>query len=205
MSESIVKLLETFGAAGVGFLMLVENVFPPIPSEIVMPWAGYAASQGKVSFLAIVVAGSIGSFAGAALWYWLAVRIGQDRLMKWAERHGRWLTISPSDIENTSEWFARWGGTAVLVCRMIPGIRTLISVPAGFAGMPFGKFSAYTAIGTVLWTTLLAGIGYWLGDNYGNLSSILNWVSTLVVGGMFLWWLWRILTRRPMVDRRGTS
>ncbi len=196
MDQWINDFLEQFGVGGVGALMLLENVFPPIPSEVVMPWAGYSVSQGDMSFFAVVVAGSIGSFAGAMLWYFLGRWVGRDRLARWIEGHGSWLTISPSDLDKVDEWFESYGSAAVLLCRMIPGIRTLISVPAGFSEMPIGRFSLYTAIGTILWTTLLAGIGWWLGDQYGELAGPLSWVSTAVVLALFGWWLWRLL-RRP--------
>ena len=194
MDEWIRNTLEQSGLLGVGLLMLAENVFPPIPSEVVMPWAGFTASQGKLSLLGVVVAGSLGSFAGAMFWYLLARWIGKERLIRWVQRHGWWLTLSERDIERTDAWFDRWGGIAVLLCRMIPGIRTLISVPAGFSGMGLTKFSVYTAIGTVLWTALLAAVGWWLGDNYQNVAGLLGWVSTIVVGGLLAWWLFRLVT-----------
>lgn len=196
MQQWIKEFLEQFGAIGVGVLMLVENVFPPIPSEIVMPWAGYSVSQGSNSFAAVVVAGSIGSFAGAMWWYYVARWIGKRRLAGWIAEHGVWLTISPQDLDRVVDWFDRWGATAVLICRMIPGIRTLISVPAGFAEMPAGRFSLFTAIGTVIWTALLAGTGWWLGENYSKFSGPLGWISTVVVAGLFGWWLVRLIKHR---------
>ncbi|GAA4458693.1 DedA family protein [Novipirellula rosea] len=196
MEKWITEFLEQFGAAGVGLLMLAENIFPPMPSEIVMPWAGYSVSQGNVSFIAVVTAGSIGSFLGALAWYLLARWIGKERLARWIDGHGAWLTITRRDLDQVDQWFEKWGSVAVLVCRMIPGIRTLISVPAGFAAMPIGRFSVFTAIGTVLWTALLAGIGWWLGDHYKDLAAPLSWVSMAVIAGLFAWWIWRVLRQR---------
>ncbi|KAA5542611.1 DedA family protein [Roseiconus nitratireducens] len=201
MTSWIQEFLEQFGAAGVGALMLLENIFPPIPSEVVMPWAGYSVSQGNMSFWAAVGAGSVGSFAGAMFWYLLARWIGQERLKYWVRRHGWWMTLSEGDIRRTEDWFESWGSLAVLVCRLIPGVRTLISVPAGFAEMPTGKFSLYTAIGTIAWTALLAGLGWWLADNYGSLAKPLSYVSTAVVLGLFGWWLYRLVTQRAKRTR----
>ncbi len=201
MDQWIKNFLEQFGAIGVGGLMLIENIFPPIPSEIVMPWAGYAVSQGDASFLAVVTAGSAGSFAGALFWYFVGRRVGKERLSSWIEGHGAWLTITPNDLDRVDEWFERRGSVAVLVCRMIPGLRTLISVPAGFAVMPVGEFCTFTAIGTVMWTTLLAGIGYWLGDKYADLAGPLGWVSTAVVIAMFAWWVLRLVKQRKHPSR----
>jgi len=193
MDEWIRQFLEQYGSFGVGLLMLIENVFPPIPSELVMPWAGYAVSQNNLSFVGAVSAGSIGSFAGALFWYWLARHIGAERLAVWADRHGAWLTLTRRDLDRTEKWFDRWGSTAVLACRLVPGLRTLISIPAGFSKMPIGRFTAFTAVGTVLWTLILAAIGWWLGDNYADLSGPLSWISTLVVGGLFAIWFYRLL------------
>lgn len=195
MEQWIHDFLEQFGSIGVGILMLVENLFPPIPSEIVMPWAGYSASQGDNSFLGVVVAGSIGSFAGAMLWFYVARRIGRQRLANWIRGHGAWLTITPNDLDRVDVWFDRWGAVAVFGCRLIPGVRTLISVPAGLSDMPTGKFSIYTAVGVIVWTTLLAGIGYWLGDNYGELAGPLGWVSTVVIVGLVAWWMIRLVNQ----------
>lgn len=202
MSEWILKFLEAYGPWGVGLLMLAENILPPIPSEVVMPWAGYAASKSEMSLLSAIGAGSLGSFFGALFWYFMARWVGRERLIRWVDRHGAWLTLSRKDIERTDAWFDEWGGVAVLFCRMVPGIRTLISVPAGFAEMPPANFCVYTAIGTVLWTTVLATLGYWLGDHYEGLVRPLSWISYAVVGGLFSWWLWRLATQRH-VRRNG--
>ncbi|TWU26764.1 Inner membrane protein YqjA [Novipirellula galeiformis] len=193
MNQWITQFLEQFGAVGVGFLMLAENLFPPLPSEVVMPWAGYSVSQGDASFIAVVVAGSAGSFAGAMAWYLLARWIGKERLAHWIDRHGVWLTLGRQDLDRVEAWFDDWGSAAVLLCRMIPGLRTLISVPAGFTEMPLGRFSLLTAIGTVIWTALLAGIGWWFGDQYQDLVGPLSWVSTAIVLGLFVGWIWRVV------------
>ena len=202
MDQWIESILEQFGAFGVGTLMLLENVFPPIPSELVMPWAGYSVSQGQSSFIAVVIAGSIGSFVGAYAWYWVARRIGKERLATWVDKNGAWLTISRNDIDQVDRWFERWGAAAVLLCRLIPGLRTLISVPAGFANMPAAKFSAYTAIGTIAWTALLAVIGLWLGKKYGDLAGPLSWVSSGVIAVMLAIWIYRLVQQhRARSDR----
>ncbi|TWT64893.1 DedA family protein [Allorhodopirellula solitaria] len=196
MHSMISEFLEHYGALGVAALMLLENIFPPIPSELVMPWAGYSVSQSEMSFAAVVTAGSCGSFIGAMLWYFLARWIGKDRLARWIEGHGVWLTITPQDLDRVEDWFDAWGTVAVFVCRMIPGLRTLISVPAGFAQMPIGRFTVMTALGTVIWTALLAGLGWWLGDNYSQLAGPLGWISTAVVAAMFAWWVYRLVQHR---------
>jgi membrane protein DedA with SNARE-associated domain len=196
MNDWIKDFLEHYEALGVGVLMVVENIFPPIPSEVVMPWAGYSVSQGNFSFLAAVAAGSVGSFAGALFWYWIGWVVGRERLATWLDCHGAWLTLSRSDLQRTEDWFARWGHVTVLLCRMIPGVRTFISVPAGLARMPLLRFSIYTAIGTILWTVFLAGMGWWLGDNYASLADPLGWVSILVVAILLAIWLYRLVRQQ---------
>ena len=203
MDHWIEYVLQHLGAWGVALLMLLENVFPPLPSEVVMPWAGYAVSQGTLSGVAALLAGSTGSFAGAYLWYWAARQVGRERLRRWVRRYGAWLTLSVSDVQRTEAWFENWGGAAVLLCRMIPGIRTLISIPAGLTNMSQARFCVYTAVGTVAWTGLLLGLGWWLADRHEALVQPLSWVSTAVVVGLFLWWLYRLI--RQQSSGRSTA
>lgn len=193
METWVKDILEQYGSVGVGILMLVENIFPPIPSEVVMPWAGYAVQRGHISMLGAISLGSLGSFLGAIFWYYIAKRLGRERLDRFVDRYGGWLTLSRSDVERVDAWFEQWGSIAVLVCRLIPGLRTLISIPAGLAEMHPTKFAVFTAIGTVLWTSLLAGLGYWLAGNYQELVRPLSWISTAVVLIMLGWWIWRLL------------
>ncbi|GGL55643.1 DedA family protein [Wenxinia marina] len=198
MFDWMTGLIDSMGAFGVGLLMFIENVFPPIPSELVMPLAGFNAARGDMSLVLVIIAGSIGSLAGAYLWYWIGQKIGRDRLMRFAEKHGRWTAITPEDIETAQDWFDRRGGAAVFIGRLIPTVRTLISVPAGMAEMPLGKFLAYSAVGTALWTTLLALLGYWLESGYEAVSSWLDPISWAVVIGIIGIYLWRVAT----YDRR---
>lgn len=114
--------------------MFLENVFPPIPSEVIMPAAGFAAGQGRLSLIGVIVAGTVGSVAGALFWYYVGKWIGADRLRRWAGRHGRWLTLAPKDIDRVDRWFDQHSGKAVFLGRLVPALRTLISVPAGVFG-----------------------------------------------------------------------
>jgi membrane protein DedA with SNARE-associated domain len=164
--EWIVGFVESGGYLPIALLMLAENLFPPIPSELIMPLAGFAAARGELGLASAVLAGSAGSLLGALFWYGVGRRIGAERLRLWAERHGRWLTLSPADVDRARRWFRLRGGLAVLIGRLIPAVRTLISAPAGIAAMPLGRFLALSALGTILWTGLLAGAGYLLGENH---------------------------------------
>jgi membrane protein DedA with SNARE-associated domain len=165
--------------------MFVENVFPPIPSEIIMPLAGYMAARGKLSLSGIILAGMAGSVLGALPLYYLGRKFGEDRLKEFADNHGRWLTVTRKDIEKAKRWFDRHGGAAMFFCRLIPGVRSLISIPAGIAKMKILPFLAYTAAGSGIWSALLACLGYFLGAEYLQVDEYLDsasWIVLAVVG-----------------------
>lgn len=201
MFEWTVPIVRDTGYFGIAFLMLAENVFPPIPSELIMPLAGFTAASGELDIVLAILAGSAGSLAGAVFWYYVGAWIGADRLRFWAARHGRWLTATPSDIDQACAWFSRYCGSAVLIGRMVPAVRTFISVPAGITGMSFGKFLALSYIGTLAWTSVLAGAGYLLEARYVAVSEWLNPVSNVVVGTIVLVYLYRVATFRRRVPR----
>src|SRR5688572_7323153 len=144
--EWITGVVSEMGTLGVAVLMFLENIFPPIPSELVMPLAGFVAQREQLSFCEAVVAGSIGSLLGAVAWYRVARVVGEKRLRAWVDRNGRWLTLSCADIDKAKGWFDRHGGVSVMIGRLIPGVRTFISVPAGFARMQPVPFVLYSAV-----------------------------------------------------------
>ncbi|MDT0681358.1 DedA family protein [Roseicyclus sp. F158] len=205
MFDWISSIINAVGSFGVAVLMFVENVFPPIPSELVMPLAGFNAARGDMSIVAVIIMGSLGSLAGAWLWYWIGQKIGMDRLKSLTRKHGRWLTISPDELDQANDWFARHGGEAVLIGRLIPTVRTFISVPAGVSGMPLPRFLAYSAVGTVAWTSLLAVAGYMLETQYERVSAWLNPVSTGVVVIIVAIYLYRVATYRRRVPLSRTQ
>lgn len=201
MFEWITQAVERGSYAGVFVLMLVENVFPPIPSEVIMPLAGYIASRGQLTFWGVLLAGTLGSLAGTSLWYAIGRWLGRDRLKRFAARHGRWLTLSPAEIDRASAWFAQRGYAAVLLGRLVPGIRTLISVPAGVTGMPLLPFLATSAAGTFFWTGLLAAAGYQLGESYGVVGRWIEPVGNGVLVLALAIYLYRVVTfDRPARD-----
>lgn len=194
MFDGIVTILTEFGGLGVFLLMLAENVFPPIPSEVILPLAGYSAAKGQGSLAVVIIAGTLGSVAGAVIWYYVGCWVGVERLKLFASRHGRWLTLTPGDIERVDRWFDQYGRWAVLFGRMVPGVRTLISVPAGITGMPLAPFLALTACGSAIWTAILAIAGYELGGEYSQVAKVVEPVSNVVLGLVVLWYLWRVAT-----------
>ncbi|MXQ10634.1 DedA family protein [Microvirga makkahensis] len=196
MFDWITGFVVRSGYSGIFLLMLAENVVPPIPSELIMPLAGFTAARGQLGLAIVILAGTAGSLTGAVFWYYIGKWLGLKRLKHLAARHGRWVTLSPADVERADEWFTRHGAGAVFFGRLIPTVRTLISVPAGIAGMPLPSFLAWSALGTGLWTALLAGAGYLLQSQYELVSDYLNPISTAVVVLIIGWYLYRVATFR---------
>ena len=194
MFDWITGFVEQGGYLAVAFLMFAENVFPPIPSELIMPLAGFAAARGELSFTLAVVAGTVGSLLGALLWYYIGIWLGAERLKRWSANYGRWLTLTPGEIDQADAWFDRHGGKAVFFGRLVPAVRTLISVPAGVARMPLPKVLAYSTAGTAIWTALLAGAGYLLEGGYQRVEGWVNPVSNVVVVVLVLWYVYRVAT-----------
>ena len=200
MLEWILGLVRSAGVAGVGLLMFLENVFPPIPSEVVMPLAGFMAATGAIGFWPAVIAGTIGSLAGAAGWYLLARKVGERRLRRWVDAHGRWLTVSCDDLDRAEAWFRRHQGAAVFLGRLVPGVRTFVSVPAGFAGMPAGRFLLWTVAGTAIWTAALAFAGRLLGARYEQVERWIGPAGWIIGGAIVALYVWRVIRWKPSKD-----
>jgi membrane protein DedA with SNARE-associated domain len=196
MNDWITSAIDSMGYFGIVLLMLLENIVPPIPSELIMPLAGFVASQGKLSFWGVIAAGTAGSVLGALPIYYLGRGLGRDRLRYLAKHHGHWLAVAPKDIDNAHEWFSAHCRTAVLLCRMIPGVRSLISLPAGVAEMPLLAFLGYTAVGSAAWATLLALAGKLLGENFSQIDKFVGPVAYVVIGGMLIAFIVRAIRIR---------
>lgn len=191
MIDGITGLIEKLGYWGVAFLMLLENFIPPLPSEVIVPLAGYVAAQGKLDFWLVVVAASSGGIAGASGWYLIARSIGSRRLRRWMDAHGHWLTLSCRDIDKAQAWFDRHGRWAVLAGRLVPGVRTFVSLPAGFAEMPFVSFLVYTTIGTVIWTLGLAWAGTLLQSRFDVIGEYVDHASRPLLAAFVVYLAWR--------------
>ena len=196
MLESIINTINSFGYIGIAFLMALENIFPPIPSELIMPLAGFTASQGKLEFFPVVIAGTIGTVLGATPWYFLGRYWGLRRTKKIADKYGKWLTVSGKDVEKAKLWFDRRGYIATGVGRLVPGIRTYISIPAGISKMPLLPFLIYSTVGTFIWVALLTYGGYILGENYEKVSAYLKPVSIIVLISILAFFIYWIIKRR---------
>lgn len=191
MFEWIAGVIERLGYIGVAGLTFLENVVPPIPSEVVVPMAGFVAASGKLDFWLVVLAASLGALAGAVGWYWAARSIGNKRLRAWVDDHGHWVTLTCESIDKAQDWFDRRGAWAVFIGRLVPGVRTFVSIPAGFAEMPFGPFLAYSALGTVLWTLGLAWAGTVLQSNYEKVGDYINTISNALFAAFVVYLAWR--------------
>lgn len=196
LSELITQLPELIGQAveanqwmGYGAIfaaMFLENLFPPIPSELIMPLGGFYVQQGQLQFLPVVLAGLLGTLLGALPWYGIGRVINEKRLEVWLSRHGRWIGISPAELARSRRWFNRYGTALVFWGRLVPGIRTLISVPAGIELMPFAPFLIWTTAGSLIWTLLLTLAGLGLGEGYNNVELWIDPVSKVVKGALVI-------------------
>lgn len=181
ISEWVLIIMEQFGLLGVTVMMFLENVFPPIPSELIMPAAGFAAAMGKMNLVLVIISGTLGSVLGALPLYYLGTVFDEKRLFSLAEKYGKYALVKPSDVTNAQDWFHKYGKTVIFFGRMIPAIRSLISIPAGMARMPMLPFLVLTAIGSAIWTTILAYAGYILGANYEQVEAFIEPISKIVV------------------------
>jgi membrane protein DedA with SNARE-associated domain len=205
LAEWVTDVIERLGYVGVALLVALENLFPPIPSEIVLPFAGFVARDGKATLWGMIVAATIGSMIGALTLYGIAAWIGPDRLRRVLLRYGSWLRLSPTDIDRSEQWFDKRSSAAVLVCRCVPLMRSLISIPAGFRRMDLTRFVVYTLIGSVIWNTVLIGAGYLLRSNWDAVEPVLEWFQYVVIAAILAaigWYVWRRMLS-PAARRRA--
>lgn len=201
MGDWVVAMLGRMGVVGVFLLTMLETVFPPIPSEFIMPLAGYLASRGEMGVVAAVAAGTLGSGTGALVLYAIGRKVGEERLKAFADRHGRWLTLSRHDIDRASGWFSRHGAWAVFGCRLVPGLRSLISLPAGIDRMPLPTFLACTLLGSAAWTGLLVGLGYVLGSRFEQVAEWIDPAAKATLAAIVAWYAWRVIRHRGSKHR----
>lgn len=193
MTGWIADLIEAFGALGVAFLMVLENLFPPIPSELILPFAGFLVGRGEIGFLPALIASTAGSLSGALILYALGRWGGRNLIL----RYGRYLRVKEADLNRAEGWFDKYDEWVVLFGRMVPGVRSVVSIPAGMLRTPFLRFVLLTTAGSAAWNTLLLGAGWYLGENWqqieGFVGSLSNFVLVLVAVALVaaaIWW-WR--------------
>lgn len=194
MLEWIIDTINSLGYWGIALLMFLENVFPPIPSELIMPLAGFTAraTPDRLNVIGVFLAGLAGSVLGALIWYYPGKFLGERRIQGLADKYGSVLSISSNDLSKAKRWFDRRGSFAVLIGRLVPGIRTLISVPAGITNMHLLPFIFYTTLGSAAWVGLLTYSGYLLGSQYELVDKYIAPVSKIVLVSLvvaFLIWV----------------
>lgn len=199
MGQWIQQLIDQLGYLGIAVLMFVETVFPPLPSEVIMPLAGLRAARGTMSLPGVIIAGAAGAMMGNLAWYVAARAIGINRLRRLIDRHGRWLTLDWHEVERAQKWFRRHGAGFVCLGRMIPTVRSVVSIPAGLLRMSLPRFLFWSLLGTTAWTAALALAGYVLGQRYTAVERYLGPVSTGIIVVLIGWYLWRVATWK----RRG--
>jgi membrane protein DedA with SNARE-associated domain len=196
MSDWVVRLIDQSGYLGIAFLMFLETIFPPIPSEVIMSVAGIAAGQGKLHYGLVVASGTGGAMLGNIFWYLAARALDLERLHPFIDRWGRWLTITWPEVQRADAWFRQHGAWFVFLGRLLPTVRSLVSVPAGLLHMQFRRFLAASTLGTAIWTALLAGAGFKLGENYDGIESVIGPASNAILITLGIGYLWRMWTHR---------
>jgi membrane protein DedA with SNARE-associated domain len=186
--------VESAGYVGVFLMVVLENVFPPIPSEAILPLAGFLAGEGRFWLPAVILAATMGAVAGALILYYAAYWFGEARLRWLIRKYGKWFAVSERDLDSANAWFDHHGYKAVFLCRMVPIVRSLVSLPAGLRRMNLVPFIAYTAIGSGLWNSLLIVAGWWLGDNWEDVSHLVDYLDYpmyVAIIGALIWFIWK--------------
>jgi len=199
-------VIEKLGYAGLAMIIALENVFPPIPSEAVLPLAGFLTGQGRMSFPGAILAATFGAVVGALVLYGVGYWFGDARLRWLVIRYGRLLGVSESDLDKANGWFDRHGGRAVLFCRVVPIVRSLISIPAGIRRMPLLPFIGYTALGAGIWNTILIAAGWWLGDRWEDVEQYVGYLQYVVIAAVIAVGILWVRKRNPFRRRaRGAA
>jgi len=200
MQELIFDAIAWGGYWGILLLMAVENVFPPIPSEVIMGIGGVLVARGTMEFWPLILAGTVGSTLGNYAWYWVGDRWGYRRLAAFTERHGRWLTLTYDDIEKAARFFQSHGQWVVFALRCSPFLRTMVSLPAGLAHMKLWRFLLFTFLGAGLWNMLLVEGGRRLAPLIERYENVASWVIVGFFGLIVLVYIYRVVTWKPRED-----
>lgn len=201
MHELIIRAIEQGGLVGIFLLMALENIFPPIPSEVIMGLGGVAVSRGTMEFWPLMIVGTVGSTLGNYAWYWLGDHWGRTRLEPFVDKWGRWLTMEWEDVEKARGFFRRHGPWVVFVFRFTPIFRTMISLPAGLAHMGVWRFLVFTFAGAFIWNLLLVEGGRRLAVWLEESQHVLGWIILGFIGIGLVGYVWRVATWKPR-DKR---
>ena len=181
IAEWVTNVIESLGYPGLPVLVALENIFPPIPSELILPLAGFLTGQNRFSFPLVLIATTLGSLLGALLLYGIGMAAGQRGIRRLFERYGHWALLTPDDLSRSELWFDRYGPVAVFIGRLVPVVRSLVSIPAGYRRMPLGQFLLLTGFGSGLWNGALVSLGWALGENWRQIEEYVDWLKYLVI------------------------
>jgi len=196
MADWVIELIQRTGYVGVFLLMFLETVFPPVPSEVIMPIAGLAAARGAMTLWGVILSGTAGAMFGNFFWYLLARVIGIERFRPFIEKHGRWLTLDWPDVEKAERLFGKFGSVVVGLGRMLPTVRSVVSIPAGLLHMRLKSFLFWSTVGTAGWSAGLAAAGYILGQQFDQIERVVGPLSLVVIAAIIGLYVWRQLTWR---------
>lgn len=180
MEEWVTSIMGEYGYVGIFFLIMLENVFPPVPSEVILTVGGFMTTTADMSVTGVIMSSTAGSVAGAVILYGIGLWMDVERLEKIIEKHGHWLKIRKEDVHRADAWFDRFGIWTVFFCRLVPVLRSLISIPAGMSNMRFWLFLFFTALGTLIWNTVLVWLGATVGENREGILRQLQTYSNIV-------------------------
>lgn len=187
MENFIIEIMNSYGYLGIGLLILIENIFPPIPSELILTFGGFMTINTNMTIIGVIIASTIGSLLGAFILYYIGKILNKERLIKIVKsKYGKLLRIKPKDIESADNWFDTKGNKTVFFCRFVPVVRSLISIPAGMSEMPMVKFIVYTLFGSLIWNTLLVFVGAFAGNKKDMILNIIDKASYAVLIIMFI-------------------
>jgi membrane protein DedA with SNARE-associated domain len=207
VEDRVIDIVDKFGYVGIAGLVALETVFPPIPSEVILPLAGFLTGQGELTLWGVILCATIGSVVGALILYFVARWFGRERIYVLTGRYGKFFLLKESDLDRAESWFDRHSNKAVLLGRLVPGVRSVISLPAGVTSMPLGPFLLYTTLGSAIWNSLLVGAGWALGNQWEKVEGVVSYVQYGVILAILLaivWFAWsRRETWRSWVFRRG--
>ncbi|MFP7477094.1 DedA family protein [Terribacillus saccharophilus] len=187
-------LMATYGYPAIALLMMIEIVIPPLPSEVTLLFGGFLAATASLNPIFVILAATFGAMVGTSILYWIGTLFHIDKLSNWIEKRRKWLRLNPAHLQQAAAWFEKYDIWAVFLCRFIPLVRSLISIPAGMAKMPFGMFLLFSAIGTLIWNTIVVMLGVWVGASWNKMEDYLDYykygmLALLVAaaGGVVFW------------------
>ncbi|MEB7806979.1 DedA family protein [Mammaliicoccus fleurettii] len=200
MESWITSIMEQFGYLGIALLILLENVFPPIPSEVILTFGGFMTTKSELTIVGVVIASTIGSVFGAVILYWIGRMLNVDRLERIIEKWGKYLRLTKEDVRKADAWFDKYGPWTVFFCRFIPLIRSLISIPAGMSGMNQWLFLLLTTLGTLIWNLILVIVGAKVGDNWHQIVNYMdvysNFMYAIIAIGIIVFIIWFVKRKK---------